>query len=650
MRTLTTMTSEYERILEPITLGNLELSNRVIMLPMGSGLGTPEGLFSDREIAYYTERAAGGTALVITAACQISDEFEAPNPHLPALFSDAALPSMKKLVDSIHSVGGKLSFQLTPGQGRNADLSDLKEAPVSASAVPAFGDPNVMSRGLEIDEIHLLVQRMVEASVRAASVGADAIDIHGHTGYLVDQFLSKQWNHREDEYGGSTENRCRFVVEIIQGIKQAIPGFPVSIRLSVDQRFEGGRTAEESVKIAQELERAGVDLILADDGSYEAMDYVFPPYYLGDGCMVSAARILKDAVSIPVVACGNLDLATATDVLAAGDADLIGLGRGLIADPQWVAKLSAGRPGDIRPCIRCNAMCIGGVLAGDSLGCAVNPEAGRELDRRIVKADNARKVAIVGGGPAGLEAARVASEEGHQVDLYERADKLGGVLLPAATPDFKRELFRMIGWWEGQLEDSPVNVHLSHDVSPDDQVLEGADHIIVATGSKPLVPGAIPGIDGPNVVEVIEAHEGAPLGRRVVVAGGGLSGADLALELAEAGHAVSIVEMADDIARDMLAINRITLLRELDRANVTLYTGHRVTSVTADGVTTTAVDGEHTIPADTVISAFGVLPNVSLTKALEDRGIEVQAIGDCVQPAKVGEAIHAGYLAASSII
>ena len=643
------MKPTYHHILEPITVGSMELPNRVIMLPMGNGMNTPEGWFSDREIAYFTERAAGGTALVTTAASQVSNDFEGASPNLPAVHSDEALPSMIRLADSIHAVGGKLCFQLTPGLGRNASLADLDKAPISASAVPAFGAPDVICRPLEVDEIHLLVRRMAEAAVRAAAAGADAVDIHGHTGYLIDQFLSEQWNHREDEYGGSTENRCRFAVAIIQAIKEAVPGLPVSFRLSVDQRFPGGRTVSESVRIAKELERAGLDYIFADDGSYEAMDYVFPPYYLGDGCMVSAAKALKEVVSIPVVACGNLDPDTAAKVLAAGEADIIGVGRGLIADPQWVAKLAADRVQDIRPCIRCNAMCIGGVLAGVPLGCAVNPEAGFEQERRIVKAEKARKVVIVGAGPAGLEAARVAALEGHEVDLYEREERVGGVLLPAATPEFKRELHRMVDWWEGQLEDLPVTIHVGYEVTADDPVLAGADRIIVATGSEPIVPPFIPGIDGPNVVGVIEAHEGAPLGPRVVVAGGGLSGCDLALELAQAGHAVAIVEMMDEIARDMLPLNRMTLLRELGKAGVTVHVGHPVTSVGRDGVTTAASDGEHVIPADTVVAAFGVRANDSLTRALGARGVEVQAVGDCVQPAKVGEAVNAGYLVAAGI-
>ncbi len=643
------MDSAYHHILEPLSVGPLELANRVIMVPMDTGMSQGAQPYSDREIAYFTERAAGGTALVITGATYVTDEFEKPGSTFSAIGTDDVLPVLSRFADSIHSVGGKLGFQLTAGLGRNANPAELDKTPVSASAVPSFYDPSLICRALETDEVKLLVRRMAEAAARVEKAGGDAVDIHGHTGYLIDQFLSSQWNHRTDEYGGSLENRCRFAVEIIRAIKEAAPGLAVSFRLSVDQRFPGGRTTEESVEIAKILADAGLDMMFVDDGSYEAMDYVFPPYYLGDGCMAPSARAVKEVVSIPVLACGNLDPDTAESVLASGGADLVGVGRGLIADPQWVAKLAQGKREDIRPCIRCNAMCIGAILTGGHVTCAVNPEAGFELERHITPAAEPRKVVIVGGGPAGLEAARVAALEGHAADLYERAERVGGVLLPAATPDFKRELHRMIDWWEGQLDGLPVTIHLNHPVTADDPALADADKVIIATGSTPLVPGSIPGIDGPNVVGVIEAHQGADLGKRVVVAGGGLSGADLALELAQAGHEVSIVEMANDIARDMLPINRLTLLRELDKAGIAIYTGYFVTAISPEGVTTSHQGGEQILPADSVVAAFGVRPDKSLAEELTRRDIAFEEVGDCVRPAKVGEAINGGYLAAMAL-
>ena len=646
----TALSTNYEHLLQPITIGNLTLPNRMVLLPMGTEMGTHEGLFTDREIAYYTERAAGGVGLVMTGIAAVSDDLEMINEGLCRVATDESLPGMQKLTDSIHAVGGRISLQLTAGLGRNINNVSPDRLPISASAVPHFSEPDVLCRPLEISEIRLLVQRMGEAAERAYKTGFDAIDIHGHTGYIIDQFMSPLWNQRTDEYGGSVENRARFAVEIIQAIKNAAPGLPVSFRISMDHKFPGGRTTEESMELAKHLEAAGLDMILADDGSYEAMDYVFPPYYLGDGCMVPAARALKGVVSIPVVACGNLDPDTGESVLAAGDADIAGIGRGLIADPELPNKLAAGRRIDIRPCIRCNSMCIGNAFFALPLGCAVNPEVGFEGQRVISAAQTPKHVVIVGAGPAGLEAARVAALEGHTVDLYDSNSRVGGVLLPAATPIFKRELHRMIDWWEAQLAGLAVKIHLNHSVEASDPIFDDAGAVLLATGSLPLVPRAIPGIDGPNVVGVIEAHEGAPLGQNIVVAGGGLSGADLALELAQSGKSVSVIEMKDEIAGDMLAINRIPLLRDLAEARVKLFTNTSVTAVDSTGVHVVDASGaEQHVDADTVITAFGVRPNGALARDLEARGVSFQSIGDCVKPAKVGEAINAGYLAAQAI-
>ena len=643
------MTATFAHVLQPGRIGSLDLPNRVALAPMGTEMGTHEGLITEREIAYYTERAKGGTGLVMTGISAVSQDYEVINPGLCRVDTDAALPGLTALAESVHAVGGRISLQLTAGLGRNINDVDPERLPISASDNPHYARPDVRCRPLEVEEIRVLVRRHAEAAARAAAAGVDAVDIHGHTGYLVDQFLSPVWNRRTDAYGGSTENRCRFAVEIIRAIKEAAPGLPVSFRLSVDHRFPGGRTVEESRKIAVVLEAAGLDLLIADDGSYEAMDYVFPPYYLGDACMAPAAKAMKEVLSIPVMAVGNLTPENAEAVIAAGEADFAGIGRGLIADPEWANKLREGRRGDVRPCIRCNAMCVGHAFFAEALGCAVNAQVGFERERVLTIAPRPKHVVVVGGGPGGLEAARVAGLRGHRVDLYEKGTNLGGVLWPAATPQFKKELRAMVGWWERQLADLPVTVHLGVEIAADSPELDGADQIIVATGSLPVVPRSIPGVDGPNVVEVLDFHLGAPVGHRVVVAGGGLSGADSALELAQAGHEVTIVEMAPEIAQDMIIINRITLLRQLAEAGVRILTGHTVTAIDDTGLSATGPGGEEVhLDADTVLAAFGVRPNTALPEALAGRP-GVVPVGDCVTPAKVGEAINAGFLAAYAL-
>ena len=639
--------TDFSTLLSPGHIGSLTLPNRVIMAPMGTEMGTHEGLFTEREIAYYTERAKGGTGLVVTGISAVSQDYEQINPGLCRVDTDDCIPGLTALARSVHEVGGLISLQLTAGLGRNINVVDPDRLPISASDNPHYADPAVLCRPLETHEIRVLVQRFGEAAARAAAAGIDAIDIHGHTGYLIDQFMSPQWNRRTDEYGGSTENRCRFAVEIIQAVKAAAPGLPVSFRLSVDHRYPGGRGVAESQEIARILQDAGLDLMMADEGSYEAMDYVFPPYYLGDACMVPAARAMKDVLAIPVMAVGNLTPENAVAVLENGDADFVGIGRGLIADPQWAGKIAAGRREDIRPCIRCNQLCVGNAFFALPLGCAVNPQVGFERERVLTPVATPRRVAVVGGGPAGLEAARVAASRGHDVDLYEASDHLGGVLWPAATPEFKSELRKMITWWERQLAELPVRIHLGTTITASSPELDGVDDVIVATGAAPVVPASIPGIE--RAVEVVDAHlDRSRVGHRVIVAGGGLSGVDLALELAEDGHAVTVVEMADEIAADLLIINKITLLRRLEAAGVRVLTGHAVTRVTDTGLVAEGPDGPVELEADTVVAAFGVRADRGLAEALEGR-TKVHAVGDCVHPAKVAEAVNAGFEAAFAL-
>lgn len=632
----------FARLLEPVTIGSVTLPNRVVMPPMGTEMGTHDGHSTPAEAAYYAARARGGAGLVMTGINFVSGSFDPIAPGLARIDADEFTPGIAAIAEAVHAEGGLLALQLTMGLGRNNQYCQtLGMEPRSSSDNTWFFDPTVICRPLEVEEIHQIVQDTGEAARRAFEAGVDVIDIHGHTGYLMDQFLSECWNRRTDEYGGSPENRCRFAAEVVAAIRANAPGLAVSFRISVDHRFEGGRTWAETKLLVVELEKAGIDLLLCDDGSYEAMDYVFPPYYLGDDCMVSAAELCKQVLSIPVVACGNITPANGEKILARGGADLIAIGRGLIADPDLVRKLEAGEAERVRPCIRCNQLCTGNAFGGKALGCAVNPQVGREADAQLLSVTpRPKRIAIVGAGPAGLEAARVAGLRGHRVDVYDRETRIGGVLFPAATPVFKRELRRMIDWWQVELDRLPnVTIHLGVSVDAGSPELSAADEIVVATGSVPLTP-AIPGIDKPIVTGVVEAHSGAPIGRRVVVCGGGLSGADLALELAEDGHEVTIVEMADEIARDMLAVNRISLVRSLEEAKVTIRTRSTVVEVTDDGVVLTGPGGPESIVADTVVSAFGVRPSTSLADALAPLGDEVRAIGDCVLPRKVGDAVN----------
>ncbi len=642
--------SPYENLLTPIRIGDLELPNRLLMTPMGTELGTEDGRSTPEEAAYYAARAQGGTGLVMTGINFVSGDFDPIAPGLARIDDDRYIPGVKAIADAVHAAGGLLAFQLTAGLGRNNQycVSQNME-PRSPSDNTWFFDPSIVCKPLEVEEIHTIIEHTGNAARRAYEAGMDVIDIHGHTGYLVDQFVSACWNRRTDEYGGSVENRCRFVAEMVAAIRENAPGIPISCRISVDHEFEGGRRWPETKEVVAELERIGIDLLLCDNGSYEAMDYVFPPYYLGDDCMVSAAELVKSVVSIPVAACGNITPASGEQILARGGADMIGIGRGLIADPDVIVKITAGAENRIRPCIRCNQLCTGNAFNGKAIGCAVNPQVAHETDRAITAAPESKRIVVIGGGPAGLETARVAGLRGHQVDVYEKAERVGGVLLPAATPDFKRELRKMIDWWEAELSELPnVTVHLNQEVGADSPELSEAAEIVVAVGSKPLLP-PIPGLDKPIVTDIISAHMAGGLGKHIVVCGGGLSGADFALESAEAGHEVTIVEMADEIARDMLFLNRVSLLRSLNEAGVTILTSTTVKEVTDQGVIVADADGEREVTCDSVVAAFGVLAAQQLGDELSGYGDKVHTVGDCVKPRKVGDAINDGFVLASSL-
>ncbi|MBM6979456.1 MAG: FAD-dependent oxidoreductase [Actinomyces succiniciruminis] len=646
----------YPHLLSPLTIAGHVLRNRVLMPPMGTEMCTEYGLSTPREAAYYGARAVGGTAVVMTGINFVQSELEPIHKGLARVDSDDCIPGLRGIAEAVHAGGGLAALQLTPGLGRNNQYYDeLGMEPVSSSDNTYFFDPSRRCRPLTTEEIRLIVQRVGEAARRGAEAGFDAIDLHGHTGYLVDQFMSALWNRRTDEYGGSPENRARFAVECLRAIKDNAPDCIVSFRISVNHRFEGGRTWEETQALVQALEAGGLDMILCDDGSYEAMDYVFPPYYLGDAPMWEAAARVKEVVSIPVAACGSLTPEIGERLIAEGSADLVALGRPLIADPDLVVKLEQGRRADVRPCIRCNQMCTGNAFFGLPVACAVNPEAGFELERVIEPGSvtEPKRVVVVGAGPAGLEFARVAGLRGHRVEIYEKGDRIGGVLLPAATPDFKRELFRMIGWWERQLEQIPtVSIHLGHEVTVDDEVLTGADVLVLANGSHPFVPESVVVAPGARPIDVLAFHRGAPLGQRVVVCGGGLSGADAALEIAQKGHAVVILEMVEEIAGDMLMLNRISLLRELEAHGVEIRTRTLVKEITPEGVRVTGPEGAaELVEADTVITAFGLKPATGAGDALAAAvpGAEVIRVGDCVKPRKVGDAINDAYVAALAL-
>ena len=579
--------------------------------------------------------------------------------HIPGVVSDIGgfgglfAPDLTGMTERIHCYGAKAIAQLSSGTGRNAHPSQCGGVPFSASAVPAVFNPKILCRPLTIEEIKEIMKSWQLAAEIAANAGYDAIEVHGHVGYIIDQFLTPLWNKREDEYGGSDENRARFALEILQAIKRGAGNdMPVIYRISMDHRIPGGRTLEDSKRLIKILGENGVDAFDVDCGCYEHPDFVYPTFYRGDACMEYVCDTAREATDKPILNSGNHTPQTAKHLIESGRADFAMMGRPLIADPYLPRKLMENREEDVRPCIRCNEECIGRIWGRYSkLSCAVNPQANEEHAFRIVKTETPKNVVVIGGGPGGMEAARVAALKGNHVTLYER-NELGGTLNLPAQAQFKTRLKALIEYYKTQMRKLGVTV-VHQEIDIDSPVLAAADKIIAATGAHSVVP-PIPGAHGANVIDIKDAHRdpAAIKGKKIAICGGGLSGSDFALEMAtEYGKQCTIIEMKPDVAMDMVFINQHSLKIYLKDAGVVTRTNTRVSEIVENGVRVINEHGEQElIEADVVVAAFGMAPNTELTNALKQKyNKKLVCVGDCVEVGKSGKAIRGGFYAGMQI-
>ena len=634
--------TELEHLFQPIKVGKLELKNRIVFLAAATEY-SDNGYVSQREIDYLAARARGGAALLITGMLIPSYMGGLP---LSVLYDDKFIPRLRQLADAVHAAGARI----VPQTGiqyfwAKSEGAPLEEVGPSAVATRRNSKP----RALTIDEIQQIVGNFGQAVRRARDAGCDAVELHCGIGYLISRFLSPLTNKRDDEYGGSFDNRMRFLREIIASSKkEAGSDYPIICRISADDFMPGGNGLEDAKQVATALEEAGVDCINVGAGWHESRR---PLVHMSvpRGAFVYLAEVIKRTVDIPVIAGYRINEPRLADsIVAQGKADLVGMARALIADPDFPNKARQGRFDDIRPCIACGH-CLDTVMLGAPMACAVNPAAGKESQLAMAPAKRPKKVFVIGGGPAGMEAAAVAAERGHDVTLFERSDRLGGNLRLAAAPSYKSEINNLTTYLETRLKKGGARIKLKARAVEKTIASDRPDVVIVATGATAVIP-AIPGIDGENVATALDILAGRkPAGQRVVIVGGGQVGCETAEHLAEKGHEVTILEMLERIGNDIGITTRWIIMQRLHNAGIKIKAGTEVVEIGDKGVKAKRGGTIELFPADTVVLAVGLKPNNELAAKLKGGAAEVHVIGDCAEVNKIASAIEGGLRAAREL-
>ncbi len=640
----------YQKLFTPIKIGNCEIKNRFSMAPMGPlGLSDSEGGWNQRGIDYYTERAKGGTGLIITGVtfsdCQVETQSmpNCPNStYNPVHF----VRTSREMTERVHAYGSKIFLMMSAGFGRVTIPTNLGEfPPVAPSAIPHRWLDKTC-RPLTVEEIHSIVKSFGDGAYNAKRAGFDGVEIHAvHEGYLLDQFAISMFNLRNDEYGGTLENRLCFAKEVVEEIKARCGSdFPVSLRFGLKSMIkdwregglpgeefeEKGRDIEEGLKAAQLLVQYGYDALDTDVGTYDSWWWTHPPMYQEKGLYRKYCKMVKEVVDVPVLCAGRMDNPDmALEAVENGDCDIVNLGRPLLADPDYVNKLRAGKGEEIRPCISCQEGCMGRLQQYSMINCAVNPQAARERFTAYEPILKPKKVLVAGGGVAGCEAARVLAIRGHKPELFEKNSCLGGNLLPGGAPEFKEDDIALAHWYATQMEKLGVPVHLNTEVDREAVKNGKYDAVIIATGS---VPKRFPlGDDGRVYTAEEVLLKEKDCGDKVVVVGGGLVGCETALWLAQHGKKVSIVEALDKLLAmngPLCSANKDMLERLVPYNGIEIVTGAKVTGY-HDGVLSMQISGgEKQIPCDSVILSVGYKENNSLYHELEFEIPEIYLLGD----------------------
>lgn len=633
-------------------IGDLEIPNRIVRSPCCTGMGAMDGSVTDRLIRHYTELARGRPGLLIVEYSYVDKEASKSAQCQLGCADNEHIPGLAWLARTIQSYGVKAGIQLEHA-GRQKFLGT---PPIKAPSRIPWEELHAMGGSvpeeLTWDEIQEIVRSFGDAARRAQLAGFDFVEIHGAHGYLITNFLSTRTNRRTDWYGGSLENRMRFLMQVVADVRKKVGrGFPLGVRLSGSEYEPDGVTIDESVEVAKALEKAGIDVIHVSGGNHHQMHHQVSPLYVPAAHNVWAADAIKHAVSIPVIASGSLNTPElAESVLAEGKGDFVGLGRVLFADPQFPAKAEAGLSEDIVPCIRCNDGCQERSFKRyQSVLCTVNPTLGNEAMAGASPVPPGYSVAVVGGGPGGMQAAETLALRGCKVTLFEKR-KLGGMLIEGSAPSFKSDLRLLMNYQRNRMKKLGVQV-VYREVAPAELAEGGFQHVVVAIGGAP-VPRRFPGSDRAAVVDGCAVLRGdSSAGGRVVVIGGGLVGCEAALHLASHGSSVTVVTRREDFMGEggdsgigVEASNRAALLEMFDRYQVAVRTGLHVAGFDEDGVSFADAAGRQLrLPADSVVISSGFRAQPEFAEELGRLGIPATSIGDCVQPRKIFDAMLEGY-------
>ena len=665
------MTQKYAKLFEPVKIGSLKIKNRFAMAPMGPlGLADAEGGFNQRGIEYYTARARGGTGLIITGVTFVENKVEEHGmPNCPCSTYNPVqfIRTAREMTERIHAYDAKVFLQMSGGFGRVTIPTNLGEFPPVAPSPIQHRWLDKTCRELTVDEIHYIVKKFGDGAYNAKRAGFDGVQIHAvHEGYLIDQFAISFFNHRTDEYGGSLENRLRFAREIVDEIKKRCgKDFPVTLRYSVksfikdwregalpgEEFEEKGRDIPEGIEAAKLLVSYGYDALDVDVGCYDAWWWNHPPMYQKKGLYIPYAKMVKEAVDVPVICAGRMDNPDmALDAVNDGACDIISLGRPLLADPDYANKLRSGKTADIRPCLSCHEGCMGRIQEYSALNCAVNPAACRETEAALHPALKKKNILIAGGGVAGCEAARVLALRGHKPVIYEKSSKLGGNLIPGGAPDFKEDDLALVAWYENTLKELNVEVKYNTEVTPEIVKNSGADAVIVATGSTPKIFNLGDSSKVFTAADVLT--EKVNPGNDVVIVGGGLVGCELALHLAQAGKNTTIVEVQDKLLAlngPLCHANSDMLKQLIPYNNVKVLTSSKVIETTENGVLVDVKGTKEDIKADSIVLAVGYNPVNSLYNELKYEVSDLYLIGDARNVANIMYAIWDAYEVAANI-